>query len=522
MIVLEEQKVLVLEHQNAMGLAGCIPDAKATRIRDRNYVVMPHGVKQVAHLRAMQFSAPSPILSQYYWPSDGSIIPGEHQKLTAAFITENIYNIVTNDIGTGKTLSALWAMDYLMDVGEISRVLIVSPLSTLDLVWGKTLFTHFPHLDFKILHGAKEKRLRLLQDRECGVFVINHDGIKTVMKDKNFDFDMIIYDEAAVMRNNNTSRFKDMKDFAYNNPHMRLCLMTGTPCVNAPTDVWTLMRLIRSPECPKYFTEFRSIVMKKKDQYKYEPRDNAMQIVAKVFKPAIRFTREQCADLPDTTYQERRTPLSKEQSEAYESMLKVFAAEHASGKITAANAAVKVQKLLQICCGCVYNDHGDPSLFECPDRVKVLKDTLQEIGGKVIVFAPYISVLYLLLEELTNDYKVGLVCGEVPAARRTQIFNGFQEGDEFDIILAQPSTMAHGLTLTAAKAIVWYAPIYSNEIYTQANGRVERIGKRHSTTVVHMLSTALEDKVYRKLQTKQNMQGILLDILEDKTGKDGR
>jgi SNF2 family DNA or RNA helicase len=79
--------------------------------------------------------------------------------------------------------------------------------------------------------------------------------------------------------------------------------------------------------------------------------------------------------------------------------------------------------------------------------------------------------------------------------------------------------MAHGLTLTAASTVVWYGPINSNEIYVQANGRIERIGKQHTSLVVHIEATPLEDKIYKRLENKQSLQGLLLDMLQLKQEK---
>jgi SNF2 family DNA or RNA helicase len=75
--------------------------------------------------------------------------------------------------------------------------------------------------------------------------------------------------------------------------------------------------------------------------------------------------------------------------------------------------------------------------------------------------------------------------------------------------------MAHGLTLTAASTVVWYGPINSNEQYTQANGRVERIGKRHTSNVVHIEATQLEYRMYERLKNKQALQGVLLDLIQE-------
>jgi SNF2 family DNA or RNA helicase len=131
----------------------------------------------------------------------------------------------------------------------------------------------------------------------------------------------------------------------------------------------------------------------------------------------------------------------------------------------------------------------------------------------VIVFVPLTGVLRRLEKELGKDYSVAVVNGEVPASQRNPIFQDFQENGRYKVLIAHPATMAHGLTLTAASTVVWYGPINSNEIYTQANGRIERIGKRHSSLVVHIEGTPLERRMYDRLEKKQSLQGVLLDMV---------
>lgn len=120
----------------------------------------------------------------------------------------------------------------------------------------------------------------------------------------------------------------------------------------------------------------------------------------------------------------------------------------------------------------------------------------------------------MLERELSKHYTVGVVNGAVSSRKRDVIFQNFQEHTDPRVILAHPATMAHGLTLTAASSIIWYGPITSNEQYVQANGRVERIGKRFTSNVVHIQATVLERKMYKRLETKQKLQGLLLDMIQ--------
>jgi SNF2 family DNA or RNA helicase len=112
---------------------------------------------------------------------------------------------------------------------------------------------------------------------------------------------------------------------------------------------------------------------------------------------------------------------------------------------------------------------------------------------------------------------VAVVNGAVSATKRNEIFNNFQKGRDPHVLIAHPGTMAHGLTLTSASTIIWYGPINHNEIYVQANGRIERIGKRNVSNVIHIEGTELERRMYERLRNKQNLQGVLLDLIQQDT-----
>jgi len=256
--------------------------------------------------------------------------------------------------------------------------------------------------------------------------------------------------------------------------------------------------------------------MMKIGQWKWLPRPESVELVKHVLQPSVRYTRDECFDLPSTVYQTRQIKLTKEQEQHYKSMLRSFVTEvQAEGKITAVNEAVKMQKLVQISCGVAYGDDGRNIELDASPRVNVLKEIIDEAGGKVIVFVPLTGTLHMLNKELSKHYTTAVVNGEVSAKNRNDIFHNFQETDDPRVLIAHPATMAHGLTLTAASTVVWYGPINSNEQYTQANGRVERIGKRHTSNVVHIEATQLEYRMYERLKNKQALQGVLLDLIQE-------
>ena len=515
MLVVEKAQALALKLGNPARVLECIPTAKTMTYNGVELVVTPHKPDEVKVLRNLGIKAPAPILHYYDWP--GHYTPYEHQRLTAAFCTMHDKALIFNEIGTGKTQSALWAADYLMSIGAVRKVLVLSPLSTLERVWGDAIFTQFPHRKFAVLHGTAEKRHKLL-NTDVDFYIINHDGFSIIADEAQDMFDLVIVDEAAVYRNPSTSRFRRFRRFMNENPNARLWLMTGTPTPNAPTDAWALANLVGCPGVPKSFTRFRDSVMEKVGMYKWHPRPGATEMVKELLQPAVRYTRDECFDLPPTVMQTRQVDLTKKQEEFYKKMVKQLVIEMgADPVISAANEAIKMQKLVQIACGVAYDDQGNHVEIDCGPRVKAVREVIGEVGGKVIVFVPLTGTLHFLERELGKDFTVAVVNGAVSANKRNVIFHAFQNEEEPKVLLAHPATMAHGLTLTAASTVIWYGPVTSNEQYIQANGRIERIGKHHTSNVVHIEATGLERQMYKRLSDKQRMQGLLLDLIQQET-----
>jgi SNF2 family DNA or RNA helicase len=515
MVVVEKARAIALKLNNPNRVLDSIPSAKSYEVRGVPLVVTPHRLDEVRVLRNLGINAPSPILHYYDWP--GQYIPFAHQKQTAAFLTLTPRGLVLNEIGTGKTQSALWAADYLIETKHIKKVLILSPLSTLERVWGDAIFTGLTHRRFVTLYGTAEKRIKLLKTK-ADFYIVNHDGFSIIAPHINDMFDLVIVDEAAILRNPSTRRFKVFRKWVDANPTTRLWLMTGTPTPNDPTDAWALAKLVNSPFCTKTFTAFREQVMMKIGQWKFIPRPESVEIVKHILQPAVRYTRDECFDLPDTIVQTRQVELTAEQKKHYQQMLRHFVTEAAQeGTITAVNEAVKIQKLVQIACGVAYGDDGQNIQLDCTPRINLVKEVIEEAGEKVIVFVPLTGTLHMLEKELSKHWTVGVVNGEVSANKRNVIFHDFQNNKDPHVLIAHPATMAHGLTLTSASTIIWYGPINSNETYVQANGRIERIGKTHVSNVVHIEGTELEHKMYERLKNKQKLQGLLLDLIQQQT-----
>lgn len=426
---------------------------------------------------------------------------------------------------TGKSVSTLWAFDYLRSIGQRHRMLVIAPLSTLERTWGDEIFKHFPHLSFTVLHGTRERRLKLLA-HPFDVYIVNHDGLEVIApglyketkvgKTTNIeqlrpDIDVVAVDEIAVLRNSNTDRFKATEKIC--RPLERIVWgLTGTPIPNEPTDAWAQIRLVDPTRVPKYFGRFREMTMLKVSTYKYIPRNDALEIVQKAMQPAIRFTREA---LPDTTYVTRHIELTAQQRQMYDDVRLRMKAQAEEGTVRAVHEADKLMKLVQVAAGAVYTTDGEVATLDNRGRLAEVIDTIEQSEGKVIVFVPFIAALHNLREELARHYPTEMVYGGTSKNDRDTAFWRFQNlpSSESRVLVANAAAMSHGLTLTEASTIVWWAPTTSHETFDQSNHRIIRTGQKRKTLIVMFEGTAVERNIYTRLQQRQTTQGLLLEAV---------
>lgn len=518
MIVSPKHQAVLLNLQNPNRVTATIPTAKTIQHGGRPLVVVPHRLDETLVLRNLGFRPPSPIRFHYSWA--GSFAPFSAQIQTAEFLTLNKRGFVLSDIGTGKTLATLWAIDYLMTVGAIQKALIVAPLSTLERAWGDEIFRHFTHREFAVLHGSRGRRTKLL-DQDVDFYIVNHDGVKVLESElaDRPDINHVVLDEISqAARNASTQRWKSFNR-VINKQHPRSCWgLTGTPTPNAPTDSWAQVRLLLPDTITPYANRFRDMVMRQVGTFKWVPRNDATETVHRVMQPAIRFRRDECVDLPPCIYSPREAPLTDDQQKAYKAMAAKLKTEHAGGEILAVNEAVKISKLVQIACGVAYDVNGEEVSIPAVPRLEVVREVIEEAGTKVIVFVPFVSSVRMVAEHLRqHGLSVEVIHGQVKKADRDSIFKAFQQSTDPQILVAQPAAMSHGLTLTAASTIIWYAPITSNDVFEQANGRITRPGQKNTQVIVMIEGTPVERRIYSRLRSKQTLQGVLLDLFDSDT-----
>jgi SNF2 family DNA or RNA helicase len=367
------------------------------------------------------------------------------------------------------------------------------------------------HRRAAVAYGTAEKRKKVIEG-DYEFVIINYDGIG-IVKDaiENAMFDLIVIDEANAYKTATTQRWRVMRSLL--KPHMGLWMLTGTPASQSPVDAFGLAKLLGSANVPKFFSSWRDKVMWRISQFKWAPRADAQTHVFDVLQPAIRFTKDECLDLPDVMYQYRDAPLSQQQQRYYLALKNDMLVKAAGEEISAVNAAAMLTKLLQLSGGAIYTDSGEVLEFDIKPRLNVLKEVLEETSRKVLIFVPYRHTIKIVHDYLnTSGYTNEIINGDVSASQRATIFDRFQTQSDPRILVIQPQAASHGVTLTAADTIVFWSPVMSVETYIQCIARIDRVGQKNKMTVIHLEGSEVERRMYKMLEGKMDIHEKVVDL----------
>lgn len=488
-------------------------------------VAVPCKLEPMQRLAKIGFPAVSPIHWEYDWP--GEFRPWPQQLQMAAFHTLHPRSFNLSDMRTGKTMSTLWAADYLMLKGQLKKMLIDCPLSTVNRVWERDIFRNFMgRRRMSILLGTKQRRLERL-DNEADFYLINHDGlgIGCGMEHRRFKLGELaariaadglingfLVDEGSKFRDPGTNLFRALQQTTLEKPiywHL-----TGTPTPKEPPNAWSQAKLVRRSELTEDYNLFRTRTMYRLTQFRSAPRAGSYELAKAIMQPAIRFNRFDCHGTLPIEPEIIPVELTAAQTRAMQELRTNLQITLQHGPITAINEAALRIKLLQISCGAVYGAAREVSTIDCAPRIAAVKEIIDASPHKIIVFAPFTNVVNLVHSELSKDYEAEMIYGATPTAKRNKIFQAFQDTSSPRVIVADPGTMNYGLTLTAADTIIWYGPTDKPEVYTQANCRIEGSTQKDTAAIFCLTSTPVEREIFRRLENREDLQGAMLSLVE--------
>jgi SNF2 family DNA or RNA helicase len=413
------------------------------------------------------------------------------------------------DMGTGKTATSLWFTDMLITAGKIKKVLIVAPLSTLRSVWANEIQKICPYRKYAIVHGNKAQRIQALESK-AHYFITNTDAVRTYADEfAKAQFDVLLVDEITDFANATSARSKKMQWLASRIPSVYG--LSGNPLAKGLIASFGLAKIVRPDKLPnKYFTRYRDMILSQVNMYEYVPRPGALGIVNQTLQPAIKYSLEECVELPPIVFETRSVELPSTTIKLFKEMVQNQIAEYKDGLITAQTAGVKAIRLIQIVTGFTKTEEGEILKTDCGPKFSELIDLYHESGNKLVVFAQGVeTVKQLKAFFIGKKIECDMIYGEINPNIRNTIIERFQSTDN-SVLVAQVRTMSHGITLTKSHTIVFFGPIAGNETYRQAIRRIRRIGQTHRQRIVKLVSTRFEEEVFKKLdETEMTAQAVL-------------
>lgn len=506
-----------LAQQIALAVEGC---SVSDELGDGSRLKMPWDLETTQAVANWTVPTLSPMLRDYDFI--GRFEPYIHQLKICSFLTANKRGFCLADMGTGKTASVVWSLDYLFKTSRIKRVLIVGVLSNMKSTWEEEFFSINPLYRVVLLHGSKEDR-ESLASSTAHAYVINHDGVEVIQNTLlAMDFDVVVIDELTAYKNDKSNRFKAL--FPICQKARYVWGLTGTPMPNRPDEVYGQIKIVRPQNLGSISAfRFKEMVMRRHGQFTWLPRFDSAETVRQHMQPAIKIEKQEVLTLPPVNHTYIEVPLTKGQELFYKELKKHKFVGNDEVSISAVNGGALMNKLLQVATGAVYNDDREAMKFDVTPRIEKTIELIREsrakstdpLKGKTIVFAPFRHTVMLLEEALTPHFNIAVITGDTSVKRRAEIFYSFQTEGDIDVILAVPRTMSHGVTATAASTIVWFGPVTSNETYQQACNRIDRPGQTQEMYIHHLYSSPVEQKLYKTLRERKVSQADLLNLYND-------
>ena len=522
----DQQRELLIYPRLSDRILANVPEAKAFD----KYVAVPRTLHNSQILRLLGHNV-APIITDanYDWPIEPGRKPLAHQKVYANFQVLNPRCFNLGDPGTMKTLSSLWAADYLMRIHPKGtfRALIICPLTIIESGWGKAIFRNFlGRRTFEILHGSPEKRLAKL-NQKADFYLINYegvgvgahtrkrfelDGFSKALAERN-DIPLVIIDEARAYGDATSLRSRIAKLVIGKKTYM--WAITGSPTPQKPTDCYGIAKLLNNA-FGKSFRSFQDETMIKVGPFIWVPRKEGYEQARKILVPAIRYALDEIWDGPEQTIQPWKVELTPEQKKAMADLKRDLQVVAQSGKlITANNEAAARQKFLQISMGAIYDEKHNVHLIDSRPRIHALETIINSTQRKVVIFCPLTSVINMLFKHLSKTWKCAIINGEVAVAKRPAILRAFENDPEFKVVIADPTATSHGINeFVAADTGVWYSAVDKADQWDQGNKRIRRPGQKWPSTIFQLFATATEEEIFRRLQTSTSLQGVMLDAIQ--------
>ena len=440
------------------------------------------------------------------------------------------------EMGTGKSKVLVDNMAMLYDKGRINGAVIVAPKGVYRNWYSQEIPNHLSsHIQPKMVlwtaltSKKKDKEYQTLFEtgHDLHILIINVEALSTK---KGLDFaakfmrchkTMLAIDESTTIKNPNAKRTKSILALGKEATYRRI--LTGSPVTKSPLDLYTQCGFLNSYLLGyDSFYAFRNRYANMIDRNfggrrvqligSYKRLD---ELADKLKAFSYRVLKDDCLDLPDKVYIRREVDLTDEQSKAYSTMKSAALASLKGKMATAPHVLTQMMRLHQITCGHLRNDDGTITEIK-NNRLKELVELLDEVEGKVIIWANYVYDIENIVKVITDEFGADSIVqyyGAISSEQRQNNIEKFQDpNSKARFFIGNPQTGGYGITLTCANTVVYYSNGYDLEKRLQSEDRAHRIGQNKSVTYVDFIAPkTVDEKIVKALRSKMNIANTIMD-----------
>ena len=451
-------------------------------------------------------------------------IPHDYQDYTIKKMISTPHMMAILDMGLGKTVCTLTAIDFLMNNRfEINRTLVIAPLRVASYTWSDEIkkWDHLNNLKIEKAVGSVAKRIDALHS-DADIVTINRENviwlIEHFQKLKKWPFDCIVVDESSSFKSSKSKRFKALKRVT--GITKRVILLTGTPAPNSLMDLWPQMFLVdKGQRLGQTITSYRTKYFNPGRRnrvivYDYVPKKGSEEEIYQKISDVTMSLKASDVSLPMPERVDNfiELEMDKKSRKLYDELEREYILTLDEDNITAGSAAVVVNKLLQMANGAVYSN--DKNVIQIHDlKIEALREIMDDYPGKpIMVFYNFKHDLAKLKEAFKDE--------DPKTLDKEEDMKAWNAG-EVRLLLAHPASMGHGLNLqSGGSIIVWYGLTWSLELYQQANARLYRQGQKDTVIINHLVVKNTEDEnVIRAIKNKAVNQDELIKAVKAKIRK---
>lgn len=443
--------------------------------------------------------------------------PWNYQQYSINHIIDHKASGLFLDMGMGKTVSTLTAIDNLLFLGEVCKVLVIAPLRVAEDTWSTEVekWDHLKHLRISKILGTKKQRQEALM-KDADIYVTNRENVDWLVSEcfNSWIWDMVIIDELSSFKSSKAKRFRALKKVR---PYFkRIVGLTGTPAPNSLIDLWPQIYLLDGGQrLGKTITGFKDRYFNPGRRngyvvYNWELKEGAEEAIQnKISDICISMKAGDYLELPERIDNKVQINLSKKSMEIYKKLEKDLIIELGEEDITAANAAVLTNKLLQMANGAIYSENKEVIRIH-DEKLEKLEEIIDTSNGKSVLVFYNFKHDYNRISEMLAKKKVAYQTLDT-----SEDIKKWNEG-EIQVALLHPASAGHGLNLQyGGNIIVWFGLTWSLELYQQANARLHRQGQKETVIIHHLISKGTVDEdVMNALANKEINQNMLLEAVK--------